>query len=220
MRLFYLGADVAVADGKPEAAAELCLDLARLGTVVANSGGFQDYDAGIACYNIAVEKLAPVCSELDVATCRRLIQGLDGELAKLDSAEVIAHRGSAALGSRQDTNSSEAAAANGTLLRMQSQAYHAREMMCRTLSHLCRVKLSLRMHFLQQGRFPRSLQNLERTGILQQLPEDYWREGGFVYRLRGNDYLLYSVGPDRRDDGGKQVDRNSLLAGAAGDLVL
>jgi hypothetical protein len=221
MRLFYLGADVATADGRPQDAAELCLDLTRLGTVIANSAGFEDYDIGIGCHNIAVDRLAPLCKVLDEATCIHTMHVLDRESSKLDHAALVEQRGTAAVTRERDNGMSDAgAAANSKLLALQSQGYHKREMVCRTLGDLCRVKLALRVYYLQQGRFPQSLEDLTRNKILERLPKDYWCETGFVYRLRGDDYLLYSIGPDRRDHGGKQTDRNDLFRGVAGDLVL
>ena len=221
MRLFYLGADVATADGKPKDAAELCLDLTHLGTVIANSAGLEDYDMGIACHIIAVEKLEPLCNVLDATTCNRLIETLDHELARLDSAENVEQRGSALPASAgQDKGGSDAQLASRKLLELQSQDRRMREMICRTLGQLCRVKLALRVYYLQEGRFPQSLQDLERSKILGRLPKDYWREEGFVYRPHGSDYLVYSIGPDRRDNGGKHTSIDDLLRGASGDLVL
>lgn len=221
MRLFYLGADVATADSQPKDAAELCLDLTRLGTVIANSTGLEGYDMGIACHIIAVEKLEPLCNVLDTATCNRLIDTLDREFARLDSAETAEQRGSVlAASAGQGRGDSDAQLTGKTLLEQQAQRRRMREKICRTLGQLCRVKLALRVYYLREGRFPQSLQDLERSKILDRLPKDYWRADGFVFRLRDSDYLLYSVGPDQRDDNGKQLGIDDLLQGASGDLML
>ena len=42
---------------------------------------------------------------------------------------------------------------------------------------------------------------------LDKLPDDpFALKGGFQYKLNGDKYLLYSVGPDGKDDGGKAID--------------
>jgi hypothetical protein len=64
---------------------------------------------------------------------------------------------------------------------------------------------------------------LSHGGVLlgvRNLPKDYWREDGFVYRLQGNGYSLYSVGPDGRDDQGKRISMFDLFSHKSGDIVL
>ncbi len=58
----------------------------------------------------------------------------------------------------------------------------------------------------EHGNFPKSLEDLV-PGYLNKLPDDpFALKGGFQYRLNGDQYLLYSLGPDGRDDGGKAID--------------
>ena len=91
--------------------------------------------------------------------------------------------------------------------------------------------LALHAYRLHNGRYPASLTDLVSTGILHRLPDDPLAESmgvPFGYHRTGNDkYVLYSVGPDGIDDGGRPVDlshdakplRTFPEAGDKGDWV-
>lgn len=54
-----------------------------------------------------------------------------------------------------------------------------------------------------KGKFPKDLQELLATDYLSQLPMDPYSDGPLVYKQTGDDFLLYSLGEDFDDDGGK-----------------
>ncbi|MCW3054956.1 MAG: hypothetical protein JWN14_4126 [Chthonomonadales bacterium] len=75
-----------------------------------------------------------------------------------------------------------------------------------TQNGLLLVMLALHTFRLEQGRYPASLTELA-PAYLKKLPDDpFALQGTFGYHLDGNRYLLYSVGPDGKDDGGKRID--------------
>jgi hypothetical protein len=75
-----------------------------------------------------------------------------------------------------------------------------------TQNRLLLVALALHAYRLEHGRYPASLTELA-PGYLKALPDDPCAvEGTFPYRLKGKSYVLYSVGPDGKDDGGKPID--------------
>ncbi len=94
------------------------------------------------------------------------------------------------------------------------------------------VALALRAHHAERGHHPADLGELVAGGYLSRLPDDpFALSGPLRYRrLAGDDkYLLYSVGADGKDDGGKPVTNNpfahgrqrgQLKEGARGDFVL
>jgi hypothetical protein len=94
------------------------------------------------------------------------------------------------------------------------------------------VALALRAHRAERGRYPADLGELVAAGYLSRLPDDPFALSGTLRyrRLAGGDkYLLYSVGADGKDDGGKPVtnkpDANGrqrclLEEGMRGDFVL
>jgi hypothetical protein len=71
------------------------------------------------------------------------------------------------------------------------------------------IMLQLALHAFQseQGRFPDSLSELT-PAYLKKVPPDPFGNGEAVrYRKNGKTYLLYSIGPDGKDDNGKPITR-------------
>jgi type II secretory pathway pseudopilin PulG len=76
---------------------------------------------------------------------------------------------------------------------------------CETQNALLLVTLALHAFRLEQGHYPNTLAELA-PGCLKRLPNDpFAAQGTFHYRLKGQSYLLYSVGPDGKDDGGTPI---------------
>ncbi|MCW3054955.1 MAG: hypothetical protein JWN14_4125 [Chthonomonadales bacterium] len=68
------------------------------------------------------------------------------------------------------------------------------------------IALELHAYRLEHGRYPASLAELVPT-YLSKIPEDpFALKGSFVYRLQGEKYLLYSIGPDGTDNDGIPID--------------
>ena len=66
---------------------------------------------------------------------------------------------------------------------------------------LTRIVLRLRVYRLEKGEYPESLAVLAQ-GILANVPSDGFTGEAFMYRREGGGgYVLYSVGPNLRDDG-------------------
>jgi hypothetical protein len=53
------------------------------------------------------------------------------------------------------------------------------------------------------GRYPRSLNQLVAADYLKELPIDSYSDKPLVYRQAGDDFILYSYGPNCVDDGGE-----------------
>jgi hypothetical protein len=56
---------------------------------------------------------------------------------------------------------------------------------------------------LDKGQYPENLNELVTTGYLKNLPMDCFSDKPLVYKKTGDNFLLYSYGPDCIDDGGK-----------------
>jgi len=63
------------------------------------------------------------------------------------------------------------------------------------------IALALRLYRVAHGTYPDSLSALENAGW--RLPNDPFTEQPYRYRRQGAGFLVYSVGPDLTDDGGK-----------------
>ena len=76
---------------------------------------------------------------------------------------------------------------------------------------LLMLRLALRVYRVQNGVYPPNLDALT-PHILRSIPADPFGAGAiWHYKPSGQSYLLWSIGPDGRDDGGKPIAwRNSL----------
>ena len=72
-----------------------------------------------------------------------------------------------------------------------------------TFSHLDETQLALHAYYLKEKYFPQALSELV-PGYLTAVPPDPFADGQpLIYRrLSPNRFMLYSVGPDGKDDGG------------------
>lgn len=77
---------------------------------------------------------------------------------------------------------------------------------CETQNELLLVTFALRCFKIEHGRYPLNLRDLA-PHYIRSLPADPFAvTGSFGYKPRAGQCLLYSVGPDSVDDGGKQID--------------
>jgi hypothetical protein len=79
------------------------------------------------------------------------------------------------------------------------------------------VALAVRLYRLRHGRYPVNLRAIERRW-LPAIPADQWDQL-VAYRLKGGKPVVYSLGPDGKDDGGLAANVRHLGATARGDLV-
>ena len=93
---------------------------------------------------------------------------------------------------------------------------------------LLTITLALHAYRLKAGRYPGTLEALQ-PEYLSRLPLDPFAiRSGYRYRLTSGNPLLYSVGPDKKDDGGRAIinpkkskerDRHFVRAESIGDIV-
>jgi hypothetical protein len=62
--------------------------------------------------------------------------------------------------------------------------------------------VALQRHRQERGAYPGALDQLKQGGFLDTLPTDPYSNGLLVYRAAGDNFVLYSLGPDFDDDGG------------------
>jgi hypothetical protein len=80
------------------------------------------------------------------------------------------------------------------------------------------LEFALHLHKREHGRFPENLKGLT-PALLKEPPTGLMSGKPFGYRLLGREYILYSVGPDGRDDGGR-VAEDRISEDMRGDLTL
>lgn len=75
-----------------------------------------------------------------------------------------------------------------------------------TQNGLLLVTLALHAYHLEKGRYPATLAELT-PAYLKKLPDDpFAMQGALLYHPQRQGYVLYSVGPDGKDDGGAAID--------------
>jgi len=72
-----------------------------------------------------------------------------------------------------------------------------------TYRDLTRLAIGLKLHRQTHGSYPSSLEALRQGGWT--VPKDVFTGADLIYRRQDEAYLLYSVGYDEDDDGGRQV---------------
>jgi len=78
-----------------------------------------------------------------------------------------------------------------------------------TGDRLIEIEIALHAYKLAHGNYPAKLDELT-PSLLTAIPDDpFSNNQPFKYRLTGSKYLLYSIGPDAVDDGGKPIFDNS-----------
>lgn len=75
----------------------------------------------------------------------------------------------------------------------------------KTRLSLSRIAIALETYRKTNGRFPRKLSTLV-PRFLKRLPEDLYSGRAFPYRATANSYLLFSVGANQKNDGGRTFD--------------
>ncbi len=78
---------------------------------------------------------------------------------------------------------------------------------CRAMTDALLTTLALLRYRHDRGSLPKDLRELVATHYVSQLPMDPYSNGPLVYRQRGDDFLLYSLGEDFDDDGGTHSKR-------------
>jgi hypothetical protein len=63
--------------------------------------------------------------------------------------------------------------------------------------------LAIQRYFQANGSYPDDLEQLAERGLLRQSPKDPFGKGPLTYRKTDREFVLYSWGTDRKDDGGR-----------------
>jgi len=88
-----------------------------------------------------------------------------------------------------------------------------------TRNALFLLEFALRAYQLQHGNYPQKLSELV-PGYLQKIPNDpFATNSPLKYKRDKTMYILYSIGPDGKDDGGKDIKGDRIFVGKKGDIL-
>jgi hypothetical protein len=199
-------------------AAHRYVDAIRLGNEMSRGGFIIHRLVGIACEAIGDTLLIKLVPKLNSEEARPVI----AELEKIDRARVSwdeVRRNENRFARHQFSkgfNPVTWAMSRGQAWRSTQQAEVRHK---RVVAHvrLLTAELAVRCYQSEQGRVPTGLEQLV-PKYLQRVPSDPFSVRPMLYRPQGTNWLLYSVGEDGVDDGGKPVGRTALPSVTKGDL--
>ncbi len=203
-RAFLAEGKLAEMNGRPADAVEDYLNVIRVGQKVSRGGMIIDWLVGQAVEGIGVEALTELRGTLTPDQCRELIDILQTLDANFEPLEDVWARdelwGRVALDWKaQLAQRFSMIAGTDSDLRPLLQATADRS---QAKLRLLICGLALRAYSVEKGHPPEKLADLV-PEYLPEVPEDPYSGTRLVYRRNPTGYVLYSVGPDGRDDGGQ-----------------
>jgi hypothetical protein len=221
MRALIAEGKLAEADGRPGDAVTSYLDGIRLAEAISHGGLLVNRLVGRAIERTGVEELLKIPDPLDHLETQRAIdslQALDTRRESIDAVFALDRIWTDHVYGKLDrvweviNRSSPQGAASFEMIRSTLTSN-------RTRTRLAICKLAIRRYQLDHDRLPDSLADLV-PEYLGSVPEDPFGGQPIVYRPDPAGPILYSVGPDGRDDGGKPLDWSSRVPVPPGDVLL
>lgn len=199
-------------------AAQSYVDAIHFGNETSRGGFIINRLGGLACEAIGDTPLSKLAPKLNSAEARPVI----AELEKIDNAgvtwdEVEQNENRFARYQRSKGFNPITWAMTrwqGWRTRQRAEMRHKR-----VAAHvrLLIAELAVRCYQSEQGRAPTGLEQLV-PKYLQRVPPDPFSGQPLVYRPQGTNWLLYSIGEDRVDNGGKPVGRSASGTVTSGDI--
>jgi hypothetical protein len=200
-------------ENQPAEAARSYVDAIRFGNEMSRGGYLITRLVGIACEAIGYAPLAKLVRKLNHDEARAVLTDLE----KLDADHVT--WAEAKQSERRFMRYQIRKHLNPIMWVMgwwqSRQAVQRAELKHKTVvahERLLAAELALRCYLSEQGHPPARLDDLV-TNYLSHVPQDPFSGQPLVYRAQGTNWLLYSVGSDGVDDGGKPVGRGLASKG-------
>lgn len=177
----------------------------QLGHSAARGGLVIDWLVATAIEGIGISELSKVRDRLSAPDCRELAQNLVAVEVAREPLDRVLMRDTAwlqhAIGwpERLEVLFDDLTSSSGGGHR----AYRTLDQRNRAFIRLLICDLNIRAFQLEQGKLPGNLSQLV-PEYLPSVPNDPFFSGWpLVYRVQADGYILYSVGPNRKDDGGR-----------------
>jgi len=186
-------------EGRTNDAVASYVDAIKFGNEISRGGPLINCLVGIACEGIGCSSLAKLVPQLTPEQSRRVIaacQEIDAQQVSWDEV----WRNERAFMWRQSRNPLLLIA---TAAPMRPAKVRAEERIRRIKAtvRLLAAELSIRCYQQEKGHPPARLDELV-PKFLKAVPQDPFTGKPLIYRPQETDWLLYSVGPDRVDNGG------------------
>ncbi len=193
-------------ENRPADAARSYLDCIRLGNEQSRGGPLINRLVGMACEAIGYQPILNVLPKLKEMQLRELTRGLEeARRTSVPLDEVWRAERSYVVQFTRNPFASLIAYPQIIPAKLKTQQKDAA---IQSKLTLLSVELALRCHQAKHGKPPQQLKELS-PEFLKDFPPDPFNGKPLVYRPNGTNWVLYSVGPDRVDDGGVPVVRRS-----------
>ncbi len=201
-------------EDRPTDAARSYVDTIRFGSEISRGGNLMDRLIGAACEAIGYNPLVRLAPKLSQEQQHLIVSELAKIDAKAASWKEVRHieRYSARQELKQSFNPIKNIQSWWQVWRAMRLAEERHNKGVARL-RLLMTELALRCHQAEHGTPPAQLAELV-PQYLPRVPQDPFSRQALVYRAKGTNWLLYSVGPDRRDNDGAPAGRGT----AKGDL--
>ena len=198
---------------RPADAARSYVDAVRFGNEMSRGGFVITRLVGVACEAIGCSQLAKLAPNLKPDEARAVLTVLDKlEAGRVTWAEVRRNeRRFMRYQIRRNLNPM-VWVMGWWQSRQAVQKAETKHKLVVARERLLAVELALRCYQSEQGHPPARLDELA-TKYLSHVSEDPFSGQPLIYRAQGTNWLLYSVGPDGMDDGGKPVGRGLASRG-------
>jgi len=189
-------------EGRTNDAVAAYLTGMRFGNEISRGGFVMQRLVGVACEALARNRLTLVAAKLSPTDMRGIIRALEKlEIESVPWGEIDDNERRFMWSAVQQFNNPIMLVNSWWTLRpllKQARVKHLNEI---TRRRLLIIELALRCHGAAHGSPPKELGDLV-PEFLARVPLDTFTERALIYRPNGTNWSLYSVGPDRADDGG------------------
>ncbi len=185
-------------------AAKSYLDAIRVSHEASRGGSLVNSMSALTIEAVGLAYLRELAGRLDAKQREEVVDELESIDGKRETIETVLQQ--------ERTWARRAYGLKGQIIRLLSlrtlwrgERNHADRMRKnQTRIRLLTVELALRSCQSAQGRIPQGLHELV-PKTFQRVPIDPFSGQPLVYRAQGTNWVLYSIGPDRVDDGGTPV---------------
>jgi len=194
-------------DNRAADAANSYTEAIRFGNEMSRGGFLITRLVGIACESIGCHALAMVTPKLNSQEARVVL----AELEKVDAdhvtwAEVLRNERCFARYQLRNTLNPIPWVVAWWQSRQAMEKAEAKHRIIIAHERLLAAELALRCYQSEKAAVPAHLNELV-TNYLAKVPQDPFTIQPLIYRSRGTNWLLYSLGPDGVDDGGRPAGR-------------
>lgn len=221
-RLLAAEGKVAESEGRVADAASTYLDLYRLGRKASTGGVMIDSSMALAFESLGAMGIGEIRRKLSPEECLRVSQSLL-EIDRDRESPLRAVQRDRLWFSRTagtwERLALQVTGAGQTLLKPAIAQLEMGDRRSQVFLRLLIVDLALSAHHAQTGDYPETLDALPKRELAV-VPIDPFSGHPLVYARKGPEYVLYSIGPDGRDDHGNPIPADARWDQASGDVLL